>query len=84
MEIIFVIVIFILQFVLCLFFIDVDSKLENKIFLGVIFLLNLSIYIMFIDYLTKPSAIDVYKGRTTLEITYRDNVPVDSVVVWKE
>ena len=83
MEIIFVIVIFILQFVLCLFFIEVDSKLENKIFLGVIFLLNLSIYIMFIDYLTKPSAIDVYKGRTTLEITYRDNVPVDSVVVWK-
>ena len=83
MEIIFVIIIFILQFALCLFFIEVDSKLENKIFLGVIFLLNLSIYIMFIDYLTKPSAIDVYKGRTTLEITYRDNVPVDSVVVWK-
>lgn len=84
MEIIFVIIIFILQFVLCLFTIEVDSKLENKIFLGVIFLLNLSIYIMFIDYLTKPSAIDVYKGRTTLEITYKDEVPVDSVVVWKD
>lgn len=28
--------------------------------------------------------IDVYKGKTTLEITYRDSVAVDSVVVWKE
>lgn len=27
--------------------------------------------------------IDVYRGRTTLEITYRDSVAVDSVVVWK-
>lgn len=29
-------------------------------------------------------AIDVYRGKTTLEITYRDSVAVDSVVVWKE
>lgn len=28
--------------------------------------------------------IDVYRGKTTLEITYRDSVAVDSVVVWKE
>ena len=26
---------------------------------------------------------DVYQGKTTLEITYKDGVPVDSVVVWK-
>ncbi len=32
----------------------------------------------------KPEAIDVYRGKTTLEITYRDNVPVDSVVVFKK
>lgn len=30
-----------------------------------------------------PTAIDVYQGKTTLEITYRDNVAVDSVVVFK-
>lgn len=30
------------------------------------------------------TAIDVYRGKTTLEITYRDSVAVDSVVVWKE
>lgn len=31
-----------------------------------------------------PSAMDVYQGKTTLEITYRDSVPVDSVVVFKK
>lgn len=31
----------------------------------------------------KPSAMDVYQDKTTLEITYKDGVPVDSVVVWK-
>ena len=28
--------------------------------------------------------IGVYRGKTILEITYRDSVAVDSVVVWKE
>ena len=32
---------------------------------------------------TTPTAIDVYRGKTTLEITYRDSVAVDSVVVYK-
>lgn len=31
----------------------------------------------------EPKAIDVYQGKTTLEITYKDSVPVDSVVVFK-
>ena len=31
----------------------------------------------------KPSAIDVYKGKTTLEITYKDSVAIDNVVVYK-
>lgn len=28
-------------------------------------------------------AIDVYRDKTTLQITYQDSVPVDSVVVYK-
>lgn len=32
---------------------------------------------------TEPTALDVYRGKTTLEITYRDSVAVDSVVVYK-
>jgi ammonia channel protein AmtB len=31
----------------------------------------------------KPTAMDVYQGKTTLEITYRDSVAIDSVVVFK-
>lgn len=31
----------------------------------------------------KPTAMDVYQGKTTVEITYKDGVPVDSVVVFK-
>lgn len=30
-----------------------------------------------------PTLLDVYRGKTTLEITYRDSVAVDSVVVYK-
>lgn len=34
-------------------------------------------------HIRKPTAIDVYRGKTTLEVTYKDNVPVDSTVVYK-
>lgn len=30
-----------------------------------------------------PKAIDVYRGKTTLEITYRDSVAIDSIVIYK-
>ena len=30
-----------------------------------------------------PPVIEVYRGNTTLEITYKDGIPVDSVVVYK-
>lgn len=30
-----------------------------------------------------PTSLDVYQGKTTLEITYRDSIPIDSVVVFK-
>ena len=33
--------------------------------------------------ISTPKAIDVYRERTTLEITYKDSVPIDSVVVFK-
>lgn len=32
----------------------------------------------------KPAAIDVYRGNTTLEVTYRDSVAIDSTVVFKK
>lgn len=33
--------------------------------------------------INKPTALDVYRGKTTLEITYRDSVAIDSTVVYK-
>ena len=47
---------------------------------GIIFVVLLSSY----NNRNTPTALDVYQGKTTLEITYRDSIPVDSVVVWKE
>ena len=41
------------------------------------------VILLLISYTTKSKAIDVYKGKTTLEITYKDKVPIDSTVVWK-
>lgn len=32
----------------------------------------------------KPTPMDVYQGKTTLEYTIRDGVKIDSVVVFKE
>ena len=45
------------------------------------FIIGLLLIIGYIN--SRPKAIDVYKGNTTLEITYKDGVPVDSTVVWK-
>ena len=37
-----------------------------------------------IDRDINPTAMDVYRGRTTLEITYKDGIPIDTVAVFKE
>ena len=40
-------------------------------------------YVAWLNDSNTPTALDVYRGKTTLEITYRDSVAVDSVVVYK-
>lgn len=30
-----------------------------------------------------PKAIDVYRGKTTLQITYKNEIPIDTIVVFK-
>lgn len=32
----------------------------------------------------QPTALDVYRGKTTLRITYQDSIPVDTIVIFKE
>ena len=43
----------------------------------------LGVGICSLDTIGTPTALDVYRGKTTLEITYRDSVAIDSVVVYK-
>lgn len=67
-------------------FIESDT-LENKEFMRIIMITVtvcsiIAMFLMF-AHLRKPKPIDVYRGNTALEITYKDNVPVDSVVIWK-
>jgi hypothetical protein len=31
-----------------------------------------------------PTALDVYRNKTELEITYKNTTPIDSTVVWKQ
>jgi len=52
--------------------------------LGVIGAYLISGGIMIYEESCKPTAMDVYKKKTTLEITYKNGVPVDSVVVFKD
>lgn len=33
--------------------------------------------------INQPTAIDVYKGKTELQITYKGTIPIDSIVVFK-
>ncbi len=30
-----------------------------------------------------PLAIDVYRDKTTLQVTYKNNIPIDTIVVYK-
>lgn len=54
--------------------------------LGMAFIILLVAGIRVIEEYYTPSVtpIDVYRGNTTLEITYRDSIIIDSTVVWKE
>ena len=47
------------------------------------FVLSLISCILLFIHLMKPTAIDVYKGKATLRITYQDGVPIDSTAGWK-
>ena len=52
--------------------------------LVVIFTYSFGFALGFISATPKITAIDVYRNKTTLEITYKDGVAVDSIVVFKD
>ena len=60
---------------------------DNGVIMGgsIAMLMTIEVYLL-ADIIgdTKPSAIDVYRGHTELEITSVNGVPADTVVVFKE
>lgn len=69
----------------------IDSSGKAKFDLGVFFGIILSILsateIVLLSSMLEdpiPTAIDVYRGKTTLEYTIRDGVKIDSIVVFKD
>ena len=59
-----------------------DQKFMRIIMITITACSVIAMFLIF-THLSKPKPIDVYRGNTTLEITYKDNLPVDSVVIWK-
>ena len=68
-----------------LFFVWLDNDSAEYLLWGGICIMGLfaSLYVIVESIAPSPTALDVYRGKTTLEITYRDSVAIDSVVVYK-
>ena len=67
------------------FFVLLDNDSAEYLMWGGICIVGLfaSLYVIVESIAPSPTALDVYRGKTTLEITYRDSVAIDSTVVYK-
>lgn len=83
-------IIIILGIALLLFGMElIDDKQNNGILGFLCIIISVGLFLYAIKYVpnnnsNKPKAIDVYRGKTELEITYRDTIAIDSTVVWKK
>ena len=69
--------------VLCVLDIVKGNGFDTNFFIYTLFVYSFLVFILSLSCVCKPSAIDVYRNKTTLEITYKDKVPIDTTVVWK-
>ena len=87
-AIFFIIIIFIIALSELVNLIECGYSKEDKFFSEGLILLSVVVFFLLLkvayNQTSKPTAMDVYQGKTTLEITYKDSIPVDSVVVWKD
>lgn len=61
-----------------------DDAVVGSLFGCVLFALGFIMILSLCEVVNNPpGAIDVYRGKTTLKITWRDSIPVDTVVIWK-
>lgn len=70
--------------VMCIIDIIKGNGFDSNFFIYTLFIYSFLVLLLLLSYVYKPKAIDVYRGKTTLEITYKDRVPIDSTVVWKK
>ena len=83
-HIILILSIIILGFsLLCIVNMIKGDEFDGKPLIFILFIYSLLVLLLSSFYIKEPRAIDVYKGETTLRITYQDGVPIDSTVVWK-
>lgn len=61
-----------------------DNRLRKNISATLVIIFVAALYVLLVISVSKPKAIDVYRGKTTLEITYKNNVPIDTVVTYKD
>lgn len=62
-----------------------DNRLRKNISATLVMIIFVAaLYVLLVISVSKPKAIDVYRGKTTLEITYKNNVPIDTVVTYKD
>ena len=69
--------------IIAAFVVKFKKEADSDYILGLGSGILISILIIGPIYLLSIPPIDVYRGKTTLEITYKDNIPIDSVVVYK-
>lgn len=59
-----------------------EPNCSMSLFITILILVCLITY-NFSLIINQPKAIDVYRGKTELQITYKGTIPIDSVVVFK-
>ena len=69
--------------IMCVSEIIKETEFYENCLTYILFAYSFIVLLLSLYCVCKPRAIDVYKGKTTLEITYKDRVPIDTTVVWK-
>ena len=82
-------IVMILAFALFIFGMEQIDDKKNNVVGTIVIIISVALFLFAAAYKPQnkrnsPKAIDVYRGKTELEITYRDTIAIDSTVVWKK